>query len=102
MPTSVQLIVDSPQHAKIPFDVTVIVSGVPEGAKVTVTLAQTHGKSPLWGPESQSDTAGTTGNLVFTFKDVALEGPTHAVLLASVVDDKGTFYPPCAESIEVL
>ncbi len=102
MAATVQLDTETIQHVGIPFDALVLISGAPAGAKATVTLVQTRGRPPLWGPKSQSTTIRADGTAVVPFNGIVLEGPTEAVLLASVVDDKGTFYPSDAERIRVL
>ncbi|MGA2448800.1 MAG: hypothetical protein ABTD50_09010 [Polyangiaceae bacterium] len=100
MSGSVTLDVATHQHADIKFKAVVIVTGAPQGATVTVTLSETRGRPPLWGPISKVS-AAAAGSATLTF-DVALKGPTLAVLLAEATDDKNTDYASDAERIEVF
>jgi hypothetical protein len=101
MPGTVALEVDSFQHAGVAFDAQVIVTGVPNAASVTVSLAQTRGRPPLFSGQ-QVATKVTGGTAVLTFSGISLAGPTWAVLLATASDDQATFYPPDAERVQVL
>jgi hypothetical protein len=101
MPGTVRLDVDTHQHSSVPFDADVVVIGAPPGATVSATLSETRGRPPLFGPVTNTAVAGGSGQLTLTFS-VLLQGPTLAVLLASVSDDQGTFYPSDAERLEVL
>ncbi len=100
MSGSVTLDVATHQHADIKFKAVVIVTGAPQGATVTVTLSETRGRPPLWGPIAKSS-AVAVGSATLTF-DVALKGPTLAVLMAEASDDKNTQYVSDAERVEVL
>lgn len=101
MATNVEIAVAPLQHANTPFDAAVFVTGAPAGAQVTATLAQENGLPPLWGPKSATKTVPDGGALAFSFT-VTLCGPAQATLEADVEDDRGTYYPPDVEAVQVV
>ncbi len=83
----------------IPGGVTVTVTGAKAGADVQITLEQTHGKTPFWGPETKTKRADSTGTARETFT-VALEGKTTATLVGTA-DDGSTAFTPGPATVEV-
>jgi hypothetical protein len=101
MATTVEIIVAPLQHAAVPFDAVVVVTGAPPGTRVSATLEQKSGLPPLWGPETQEQVAHASGSLSFPFT-VTLNGPAQATLVATVKDRKGTFYPSDVKDVQVV
>ncbi len=99
---TLDLFISNPVHAGQATNAPVIISGAPAKALITVTLEQTRGKAPLFGPKKQTVRADGSGGAVAMF-ELKLKGPTpSAVLITSATDDQGSTYPVDGDTVEVL
>ncbi len=100
--TTLKIILVGPVYAGQPKSVVVQVNGAPQGGEVEVTLSQTQGKQPLWGPQILKGTADTTGVALVMF-ELRFAGPIPlACIKATARDTLGTYYTPDAKTFQVL
>jgi hypothetical protein len=96
--TSVNVFFVSPQTTGASFPATVVVTGAPLGANVSVMLHRTQGGIQDWGPKTQLSAGG---DLSFTFGVLVPSlGPTSLVTETS--DDQATFYPIAQKDLQVV
>ncbi|WP_224363382.1 hypothetical protein [Hyalangium versicolor] len=99
---TLQIFLSDPIRTGQTKSAVVKVDGVSKGGEVEVTLCQTQGQQPLWGPETVKGVADTSG-VAFVMFTVTLTGPSSMVCLKITARDSlGTFYEPNAHSFEVL
>jgi hypothetical protein len=99
---TLQIILSLPIYTGHPESADVMVIGAPQGGEVEVTLSQTEGQQPFWGPQTLKGTADTTGIALITFA-LRFAGPSPTVCIkATARDTIGTYYEPNAHTFEVL
>lgn len=99
---TLQIFLSEPIHTGQPESAAVMVTGVPQGGEVEITLSQTQGKHPFCGPHTAKGSADTTGVAFVTF-ELKFAGPSPtACIKVTARDTIGTYYEPDAHSFQVL
>lgn len=101
MSATLDLITPARVQKGAPLVASVDVRDARPGSEITVRLAHRRGPEPRFPTQEKRASAGPAGTASASFS-VSLASGGTAVLLATASDDKGTFFEPDAEVVEVL